>query len=85
MNVVAAYFLGQSEDRFELFQITFTFLNLLVFLPCCLIMPAIGGPRRTYILPLVVIFAFNPVVMQNATYSWTKALTAFFVVLGLAL
>jgi len=84
MNVVTAYFLGQTEDRFEFFQIAFTFLNLLVFLPCCLILPAIGGPRRTHILPLVALVALNPVIMQNATYCWTKALAAFFVVLGLA-
>jgi hypothetical protein len=84
MNVVTAYFLGQTEDRFEFFQIAFTFLNLLIFLPCCLILPAIAGPRRTHILPLVALVALNPVIMQNATYSWTKALAAFFVVLGLA-
>jgi hypothetical protein len=84
MNVVAAYFLGQTEDRFELFQIAFTFLNLLVFLPCCLILPAIAGPRRISILALVALFALSPVIMQSATYSWTKGLAAFYVVLGLA-
>ncbi|PYS37655.1 MAG: hypothetical protein DMG14_20495 [Acidobacteria bacterium] len=84
MNVLAAYFLAQTQDRFELFQILFTFLNLLIFLPCCLLLPALGGVRRPRILPLVLLFALNPVVMQNATYSWTRGLTAFFVVLGIA-
>src|ERR1035438_1615552 len=36
MNVLAAFFLGVTQDRFEIFQFVFTFLNLLVFLPCCL-------------------------------------------------
>jgi hypothetical protein len=85
MNVVAVFFLAQTQDRFELFQIVFTFLNLLFFLPCCLILKEVAGARRTRILPMVVLFALNPLVIQNATYSWTKSLTVFFVILGLAL
>ena len=38
MNLLAAIFLGVTEDRFEIFQVVFTFLNLLLFLPCCLAM-----------------------------------------------
>ena len=83
MNVVAAFFLAQTSDRFEIFQVVFAFLNLLMFLPCCLIMPALAGPRKTYIAPLVVLFAMNPMVMQNVTFTWTKAFTAFYVVLAL--
>jgi hypothetical protein len=83
MNIVAAFFLAQTRDRFELFQVIFAFLNLLMFLPCCLIMPALVGARRTSVLPLVALFAMNPVVMQNVTYTWTKAFTAFYVVLAL--
>ena len=44
MNVLAAFFLGLTQDRFEIFQFVFTFLNLLVFLPCCLAIPR-AGPR----------------------------------------
>jgi len=43
MNLVGAFFLGQTADRFELFQLIFTFLNLLVFLPAVLILPALAG------------------------------------------
>jgi hypothetical protein len=85
MNVLAAFFLAQTQDRFEFFQIVFTFLNLLMFLPACLLLPAVAGVRRIRVLPLVVLFALNPVVMQNSTYSWTRALTVFFVLLGVAL
>jgi hypothetical protein len=83
MNELAAFFLGQTSDRFEIFQLIFAFLNLLMFLPCCLIMPALAGRRRTFVRPLVALFALNPVVMENVTYTWTKALTAFYVILGL--
>jgi hypothetical protein len=82
MNVLAAFFLAQTQDRFELFQVASAFLNLLLFLPCCLMLPALGLARRARTLPLVALFAFSPVVMENATYTWTKCLSAFFVVLA---
>ena len=83
MNLVAAFILGQTRDRFEVFQVIFAFLNLLMFLPCCLMVPALAGARRTFVLPLVGLFAMNPVVMESVTYTWTKAFTAFYIVLGL--
>jgi hypothetical protein len=85
MNVLAAFFLAQTADRYEIFQLVFTFLNLLVFLPCCLLMPALGGSQRRRILPLLCLFALNPVVIQNATYTWTKLFAAFYVVLAMGL
>ena len=83
MNELAAFFLAQTRDRFEVFQVIFAFLNLLMFLPCCLIMRALVAPRRTFVLPLTALFAMNPVVIQSATYTWTKAFTAFYVILGI--
>ncbi len=85
MNVLAALFLGVTEDRFEIFQLVFAFFNLLLFLPCCLAIPAVARVRRVRILPLVAIFAMNPAVIQNATYTWTKSLTAFFVIFAVCL
>jgi hypothetical protein len=82
MNVVVSFFLAHTQDRFDLFQVASAFLNLLLFLPCCLMLPALGLARRPRILPLVALFASSPVVMENATYSWTKSLSAFFVVLA---
>jgi hypothetical protein len=82
MNVLTAFFLAQTQDRFELFQVASAFLNTLLFLPCCLMLPALGLARRPRILPLVALFALNPMVMENATYPWTKSLSAFFVVLA---
>jgi hypothetical protein len=85
MNVLAAFFLGLTVDRFEVFQVIFAFLNLLVFLPAFLLLPALGIRRRPGPFVLMVLFAASPVVMQNATYTWTKALPAFYVILGVAL
>jgi hypothetical protein len=85
MNVLAAFFLGVTQDRFEIFQFVFAFLNLLVFLPCCLAVPVLVRGRKVSLLPLVGVFAMNPAVMQNATYTWTKSPTAFFVILAVCL
>ena len=82
MNVLVAFFLAQTQDRFELFQVASAFFNMLLFLPCCLMLPALGLARRPRILPLVALFACSPVVMENATYTWTKSLSTFFVVLA---
>ena len=88
MNVLAAFFLGQAGDRFEVFQVIFLFLNLLPFLACCLLAPALAGPRKRLgkrvVLALAGIFAMSPVIMESATYAWTKALSAFFVILALS-
>jgi hypothetical protein len=82
MNVLVAFFLALTEDRFALFQVASAFLNLLLFLPCCLMLPALGLTRRVRTLPLVALFACSPVVMENAMYTWTKSLSVFFVVLA---
>ena len=82
MNVVAAFFLAQTGDRFENLQVIFAFLNLLPFLACCQLLPRLAGRRRARVLPLVVLFALNPVVMEAATYTWTKAFAAFYILLA---
>jgi hypothetical protein len=83
MNVLTAFFLAQTADRFEIFQAVFVFSNVLLFLPCYLMMPALGrrARRRTWLL--VLLFASSPLVMQNATYTWTKSAAAFYIVLAL--
>jgi hypothetical protein len=84
MNVLAAFFLGLTEGRFAFFQVVFGFLNILLFLPCLLLLPALGDRRRHGFVALLVLMAGSPVVMVNATYSWTKSLTVFYVILALA-
>jgi hypothetical protein len=83
MNLLGAFFMGVVTDRFETYQAVFTFLNLLAFLPCCLMLGALVKNRKACYLPLTVLFALNPMMMENAWYPWTKLLTVFFVLFGL--
>jgi hypothetical protein len=83
MNLLGALFLAQAGDRFECFQLVFAFLNLLVFLPCFLILPALARGSRRRLVPLLALFTASPVVMQNTSYPWTKLLAAFYVILAL--
>src|SRR5579872_4950723 len=86
MNILGDFFLAQIGDHYEIYQTVFAVLNLLVFLSCVLIMPSLLPKRKRWtMLPVVVLFALNPVVMQSFTYAWTKALTAFFVLVALSL
>jgi hypothetical protein len=83
MNLLGAFFLGQIADRFEIFQLVFTFLNLLAFLPCCLLLRALVKNRKSRYLPLTALFALNPMMMENSWYPWTKLLAVFFVLFAL--
>jgi hypothetical protein len=83
MNMLDAFFMAQVEDRFEIHQLIFTLLNLLTFLPCCLMMRALIKSRKSRYLPLTALFALNPMMMENAWYPWTKLLTAFYVLFGI--
>ena len=83
-HLITAFLMSQTQDRFEIYQVVFAFLNLLVFLPCCLMVPMVARPWKSGVLPLTVIFALSPVMMVNATYTGAKSLAAFFVVLAVA-
>ena len=83
MNLLAAFFLAHTGDSFENFSVVCLVLNLLLYFPCALMLTAFvrRGSRR---LPLLVgLLACSPIVMQNATYTWTKSLCTFYVIFGL--
>jgi hypothetical protein len=83
MNLLAAFFLAQVGDRFELYQLAFLFLNLLVFLPCCLLAPLLAPCGRWRVVPVVALVGLCPMVIENVTYTATKLLIAFYVMLAL--
>ncbi|HEY8181207.1 MAG TPA: hypothetical protein VII32_03135 [Thermoanaerobaculia bacterium] len=83
MNLLAAFFLAQIGDSFDNFSVVSLVLNLLLYFPCALMLSAFvrRGSRRIPVL--VALLACSPIVMQNATYTWTKSLCTFYVIFGL--
>jgi hypothetical protein len=83
MNVLDAFFMAQVEDRFEIHQLVIAALNLIAFLPCCLMMRALVKNSKSRYLPLTALFALNPMMMENAWYPWTKLFAAFYILFAL--
>ncbi len=71
-----------NRRRFKSSKLPFI-LNLLVFLLCVLILPALGGTRKGICYSVVI--GPNPVVMEEATYMWTRVMPVFFIVMALSL
>jgi hypothetical protein len=82
MNLVAGHFLAQAGNSFTLFQIVFLFLNLLIVLPLWL-MSAVFSPGGRRSAVVFGFLALNPMLLQNLSFTWTKLLTGYFVVLAL--
>jgi hypothetical protein len=82
MNVVGAYVLAQVGVDFPAFQVTFLLLNALIFLPCALLASSMArrGARRVALAAML--FALNPMFIQNVTYTWTKLLGGFYALLA---
>ncbi|HZZ42411.1 MAG TPA: hypothetical protein VFE58_05705 [Tepidisphaeraceae bacterium] len=82
-NVVATCVLGVLGDRFEVFQLFFTLLNMLAVLPCCLMAGRMArrGGRRMWVLWGMMICL--PPLWINATYTWTKLSATFYVILAI--
>jgi hypothetical protein len=80
-NVAVAGLLGLSSDGFSHFQVFSTLLSTLVFLPLAALTQRAGSnPRHLSLLLLLVML--NPLVVENATFPWTKLPAAFFVLLA---
>jgi 4-amino-4-deoxy-L-arabinose transferase-like glycosyltransferase len=77
VNVVTAAFLARPGGPFAQYQLVVTLLATLVFLPAALLARRFGGRRA--IAVLTVLLMMNPLFVQNATFTWTKLPTAFFV------
>jgi hypothetical protein len=97
MNAVTAGVLAQAVGTeqagdlppllFPSYQLTFLFLNSLVFLPCALLVPRLVklSPRLVAkaTWTLTAVFAASPMFCQNLTYAWTKLFAAFYAVLAI--
>ncbi|HTW94780.1 MAG TPA: hypothetical protein VMD30_08310, partial [Tepidisphaeraceae bacterium] len=82
MNVIAAFFCRMTGLSFESYSLCFVFLNAWALVPCCLLVRILWPKGRASIAVLAILFAMNPSIMENATLTVTKAMTAGFAVLG---
>jgi len=91
MNVLTASLLAQAvtlEQTLEAYQLSFLFLNSLVYLPLAVLLPRLVrlSPRltRRACWTLTALLAASPMFDQNLTYTWTKLFAAFYALAGMA-
>ena len=88
-NVVASFFLNHIGNQFYYYQATSILLNTVVFFGACVAFAVYMKEKGSDVsagLPILVLFlSLNPSVLVNITYSWTRALTNFFILYSLTL
>jgi hypothetical protein len=83
MNLIETHVLASTGRSYPAYQIVSTLLSALVILPALLLTRLFTrAPQRIGILG--AIFVLNPMLAQNATYSWTKLFAAFYALAGIA-
>lgn len=82
MNLVAASFMAQAGVKFFVFQVLFSWMNLISFLPCILWGRAWSAGRRFPATSLAALLVLLPLFTVNITYTWTKLGAAFYVILA---
>jgi hypothetical protein len=83
-NLATGAFLVLSRETFPFFQVFSALQSMLVLLPGWLLCRRLGG-GRTAAYVFLLLCMLNPLLMHNATYPWTKLITAYFVLAGLHL
>ena len=82
VNLWLAGLMSQSGGGFAHFQVFTTLLSTLVLLPLAVLVARWRDNRRAQAL-LLGLLMLNPLLVQNATFPWTKLSAAFFVLLAI--
>jgi hypothetical protein len=83
-NLVTGACLALTGTDFAHFQLFNTFFSTLLFLPAALLARHFARGRDGGDATLLLMLMLSPFVLQNATFAWTKLLTAFFVLVAVA-
>lgn len=83
-NLVTGVLLTLTSATFPYFQVFSTLESTLVLLPAWLLCRRFGAGRAPT-GALLLLCMLNPLLLHNATYPWTKLVTAYFVLAGLHL
>jgi hypothetical protein len=83
-NAAASFLMSISGKEFWSFQIIASLFNTTLLLSCFLIVKKLADKYKTKLIFLicVVVFFLNPSFITEATFTWTKNLTAYFILLG---
>ena len=76
MNLIPSPFFALAGDGFPVYQHLYSLFNSLVVLPLLLLGRMLFAGSRRLLIPSAAFICCNPMFVQNATYSWTKLLTA---------
>jgi hypothetical protein len=83
-NVVDFFFQSFLGRGFWVFQIASTLLNLTVLLPCYLLTKYFFKEKSKFLFLFVaLILLLNPSIIIETTFTWSKAMTAGYILLGL--
>ncbi len=83
-NLVDGAGMALTRPDFAHFQLFNTLCSTLLFLPAVLLARHFARGKGHTDAVLLLVFMLNPLVVQNATFAWTKLLAAFFVLLSVA-
>ena len=83
-NLVTGVLLALTSETFPYFQVFSTLESTLVLLPAWLLCRRFNAGRAPTGV-LLLLCMLNPLLLHNATYPWTKLITAYFVLAGLHL
>jgi hypothetical protein len=82
--IAASYMAQMGETSFAAFQLVFLLLNLLIVLPCVMLLPMLGARHRRFSLTaLTFLLAASPMLFQNLSWTWPRLLTTFYVLLAM--
>lgn len=81
-NLVDGALMALAGNDFAHFQLGNTFFSTLLFLPAVLLARHFARGRRGADATVLLVLMLNPLVLQNATFAWTKLLTVFFVLVA---
>ncbi len=81
-NLVVGGLMALTAKDYAHFQLGNTLFNCLAFLPAVALLRHFTKARTAPWL-LALVWMLNPMMLQNATFAWTKQSTAFFVLTGL--
>lgn len=83
-NVVSFFFQSFIGRDFWQFQIISTLLNVTLLLPCYLLVKQFSQKKSAFLFAFVTLFfLLNPSFIIETTFTWSKAITASYVLLGL--